>query len=587
MYKYEELDDLTKCIQLDPMYQKAYFKRAEIYLNLNNFQNAIKNFEIGLTLNGNLNENLLEKINLNYFEAYLMRIKYYIDLDNFEYAIKDCETVYKMDVSDKNRCNPYYMKAILKRAQYFMEIKNFEQAVNDFKKAFQMDGDQNCLEQYVNNFSETLLQYIENLTENYFFTRAIRQYEEIFYGNFQYKLISAVKKNCETAYIKALMNRAEDFIKLKKYNIGIREYELILSFDNISDKQTIQYRYLDALFIKAQQYFDYGDFELCIKEFEKAFALNLNDSEILFLQNYKHIYLKALLIQAREHFELENFQLCTKIYEKALNLSCTKKEQNILINFQSNYIKMLLQQAENDTKHANFTNAINIYKKILTINNNTNDFEQNYIDVLLKRANFYLTLKKYEEAVKDFDEIYTKCKNVDLPDNFQHSYFEALLKLSQVYTDSGNLQESLDCYLKITQLENIDKGLLIKYTEEILKIAELFIDDGKYEMAEQIYEKLCQIDNCERNQNLLETVKHIPIVLNTKNYYEVLNVEKNASDEDIKKAYRKQSKLNHPDKHNKSSTTRITLQNEIFKIIMKAYTVLSDPIKRAQHDREI
>src|SRR3989337_1001797 len=64
-----------------------------------------------------------------------------------------------------------------------------------------------------------------------------------------------------------------------------------------------------------------------------------------------------------------------------------------------------------------------------------------------------------------------------------------------------------------------------------------------------------------------------------KDYYKVLGVDKKASDEDIKKAYRTLARKYHPDtnKTDKDAETK-------FKDISEAYEVLKDPEKRRKYD---
>ena len=63
-------------------------------------------------------------------------------------------------------------------------------------------------------------------------------------------------------------------------------------------------------------------------------------------------------------------------------------------------------------------------------------------------------------------------------------------------------------------------------------------------------------------------------------FYSVLEVERTASDDDIKKAYRKLAMKYHPDRNNGSKEAE-----ERFKSITEAYDVLRDPQKRAVYDR--
>jgi len=65
-----------------------------------------------------------------------------------------------------------------------------------------------------------------------------------------------------------------------------------------------------------------------------------------------------------------------------------------------------------------------------------------------------------------------------------------------------------------------------------------------------------------------------------RDFYEVLGVSKNASEDEIKKAYRKMAKLHHPDlnNHSKESESKFKQANE-------AYEVLSDPAKKQKYDQ--
>lgn len=65
-----------------------------------------------------------------------------------------------------------------------------------------------------------------------------------------------------------------------------------------------------------------------------------------------------------------------------------------------------------------------------------------------------------------------------------------------------------------------------------------------------------------------------------RDYYVVLGVPRNASSEDIRKAYKRQALLFHPDKNPNNKDAE-----EKFKKISEAYTVLTDPNKREVFDR--
>lgn len=118
----------------------------------------------------------------------------------------------------------------------------------------------------------------------------------------------------------------------------------------------------------------------------------------------------------------------------------------------------------------------------------------------------------------------------------------------------------------------------------LLQRAKLYYNMENFEEAVKDYEKALKSDRSSDVKNLLRDAKFQLKKSKRKDYYKILGVTKQATEDEIKKAYRKRALVHHPDRHANSTDEEKKEQERKFKELGEAYTVLSDPVKKSRYD---
>lgn len=176
----------------------------------------------------------------------------------------------------------------------------------------------------------------------------------------------------------------------------------------------------------------------------------------------------------------------------------------------------------------------------------------------------------YKEAIKYYTEgIEQDAANKNLVSQMYANRSAAKMKLKE-YKDA-----LIDCNKAIELNPN--------YAKAFLRRGEIRMELGEYEEAKQDFNQAHQLDpNIGARQRIKEAEKEAKKAAR-KDYYKILGVEKNANDDEIKKAYKKLALKWHPDKNNQDEESRLAAEQK-FKDINEAYSVLSDPQKRQRWD---
>ena len=184
-------------------------------------------------------------------------------------------------------------------------------------------------------------------------------------------------------------------------------------------------------------------------------------------------------------------------------------------------------------KNNDYANAIDAYTSLLELDPDNKEFNST---IIANRALCHQKLGKLTEALKDINQ------SIKLNEN----YVKAYLRRGHIYKALGSFDEARYDYERVKTKE--------PHNTEVRK--------------------------------LIEEMKSEEKKAKKKDYYKIMELSRDATPEDIRKAYKKLAPKYHPDRNSESEESKKIAEIK-FKEVSEAYQVLSDPKKKQMFDNGI
>lgn len=380
-------------------------------------------------------------------------------------------------------------------------------------------------------------------------------------------------------------NRAACHLKMQNYAACIADAEAAIQIDS---------RYAKAYRRKAQGHLGKGDLRMARFTYEKAVSMCPNDQSLQrnlrAVQEAEPYYEKidssindgntaivlvdkiAALVPDFEYIKLKKIEVYARLGKNAEALALCKQLAPYFKNDpEFHYVKGLAEfyNAQNEQAKRSLNECLKLdssHSKTRNLLKNMSKFEE-----CKGRANAAFKNNKFDEAIR----LYTECLQLDPGFRTYNAIIYcnrslAYMKLRKTTEALGDINKSIELNagnakaffrrgeIK-TQLKDYEGGL--RDFQQVRQI------DPKYPGLREKYIE------CEKNYKKASK----------KDYYQILGVDKSASVEDIKKAYKKLALKWHPDKNTQTEERKQEAEKK-FKEISEAYSTLSDAEKRKKYD---
>ena len=384
-------------------------------------------------------------------------------------------------------------------------------------------------------------------------------------------------------------NRATCYKLLGKYRESLNDYKKAIQFN---PKNTKNLKKLASVYVLLG---NFGEAQIIL---QKCVNLEPNDSSNLtelnkvkkLISNYENIHEK-MKDKRWEDVETLSNQLITdapafgtlkQIYIESLLENCKFKEA-------INFINSKVTSDEKNKDHeflyllskayyykGDYQDAKRTMNNLMSIAMEEEKYTKllkyiNGIESAKKKANSLFKDGKLDEAITE----YTKLLEYD-PEN---KNFQSIILTNRAlcYRKQNKLMEAL---------KDVDEALKLNplYVTGYIRRGHVYKDLKMYDDAVHDFQKVKELDPSNRDADaLIKEASSLNDQARNRDYYKILGIDRNATPEQIKKAYRKMALKWHPDRNSESEQSKKVAQRK-FEDIGDAYAVLSDPKKKQMFD---
>ncbi|XP_065834556.1 dnaJ homolog subfamily C member 7-like [Oscarella lobularis] len=393
--------------------------------------------------------------------------------------------------------------------------------------------------------------------------------------------------DCDPTNATCYSNRAAAFLALNYFDDALNDCEAAIRHNP---------SFVKAYFRKAKCHVGFGDLEAARVNLMKVLELEPgNMAAKAELQTIENI--KQLAVDGEDALEGKKFDKVMFLMSQALTCSPASIRFK-LMRAEALVCLKKLREAQHltiDILRKDGTNADALYVRGLCYyyQDDPDKASQHFVQVLRSdpehkkgKAAFKLTkaLKTKREAgnahfkvgkYSDALDSYTAALDIDPSNaatNAKLFYNRALAK-----AQLRQLEESVsDC----------DRALELDpdYIKAYYRRAKSYTELDRYEDAVRDYETVLEKEPTHENRQYLRDAKKRLKLSKRKDYYKILNVSKSATDDEIKRSYKKLAMKYHPDRHSSGTPEDREEAERMFKEVGQAYSVLSDRRKKARYD---